>query len=1118
MNTSIPSFAPSPCRLLALFAFLWTFAPAPAQVAPAPAAVPAEESAGDLIRLSPFTVTAGEETGYRAAGTLSGTRINTSLRDLGSSIQAITPEFLSDTGVTKVTELLQYTTSTEVTGGAGGNFSNASGSTSFFGSDSNIRSPSAITRVRGLADASVARNLYNSPIPFDAYNISQIELNRGANSVLFGLGSPAGILNYNLSEARWQNENTLELRADHHGTFRTVLDLNRVLVADRLAVRLIGLNDETKFKQDPAFRDDRRYYAAASWRPFRSTSLSVSFEKGWIDSTLPRQDPPRDYFTHFFTTGMVTVPNNTDFRDRPTNTAYVSIDSGAIGNLHIFDGPRSSGTGIAFIQYPDMPFGVGVRNPRSVNPARVNDFRHRTEAMQNGREFLINVFRDPLGVNAFALSLVDPSVFDFFNHSIDGRASWQFGRLEALNVALRQEFLNGNAGLELGFDDQSYASGHHDALDGIRGNALMLNISEGQFAYATPGNPASGQALNPNFLRPVVGSRGNFADRISEHRTLRATGFLRHDFTEQSNAFLARLFGRQTLTLLASDYREDFRSFSGISAFMDYDDLRALGYTDLRARANNTGQLGNAFYLGDSVAGRTTASGLGLTGYKGDFAFLDQVQINYIDVPSREIRTGTVRVHNVRNSPPDRIATGAALTRDTLDTMAAVLQSNWWDGTLVSTVGWREDRVKRYINAPFARRLDQTILFDRSRLDLASPTEAVTGRTLTYGGVLRGQRVVGRLLPRGTDVDLHYAWSENFQGLSGSRSVTGGFYDAPVGETRELGFSVSTLEERLFLRANWFETKQQNLVDPDITQPINTVVFQLPNRLYQQYTLAQLQAAGFAMPPAVVASGSFNLSPPNADGFVTYTTNFQVTDIKSAVSKGFELESTYNITDRWRLAFNVAQVKSIETGKGQNWAETVAWVKTNWFDRPSVANLSTGQGGALDPVSGWEQRAVTDFISAQERNGASNPEIRKWRVNLVTNYTFAPEGRWRGFGVGGAMRFQDRIFLGYFGKPNPADPGGPYIADVTQPVLGPTETDFDFWGSYQRRIFSDRVLLRLQLNVRNAFTHNKLIPIRAQQVDVYSQYAAFDHYRDTGYRLHRIAAPRTVEARATFKF
>lgn len=1089
-----------------------------AQTAAEPAA--SSNGAEAVVHLSPFTVNAEADNGYRATGTLSGTRINTSLRDIGTSIQAITTEFLEDTGVTRDTELLLYTTGTEVAGGAGGNFyTNAVGTTAFVSSDDNRRAETTTTRVRGLTSASTSRNLFPSSIPFDSYNLSRVEINRGANSVLFGLGSPAGIVNYNTTEVMWKNQNKLELGVDNFGSMRQVLDLNRVLLKEKLAFRLIGLNDETKYKQDPTFRDDRRYFATATWRPFPSTWITANYERGWIDSTLPRQDPPRDYITHFSTTGSRVVPLNADYRDLPANSSFIQIDSATTGRLMVFDNPNASTTSGALFQWPDNVFNRGVLNPAATNPARRNDYRFRQYAMQNGREFIAAAYGNPRGLDAYQLFLVDPTVFDFFNHNIDGSASYQWGNIEAFNASLRQEFLRGNVGVELNFDSQRYDSGYVDALDGIRGNALKIDVNEGIFANATPGNAASGMAANPNFLRPLAGSRGNFTDRGNENQTVRATAFARHDFTENSQSWFAKLLGRQTLTAVAFDYQNDRQSLSGFPSFLDYDDLRSLGLSDAQSRAT-TNSLGNVFYLGDSLAGKSTVSGLGLTGYKGNLAYPDSVSINYID-SAGAIRTGQVRVHHVDNEPMDRLATNASLARDELQTVAAVLQSHWWDGALVTTYGWRHDKVEQYSAPAFPQRIDFTRIFSPDALR-DTPDNAAGRDTFTYSGVLKTNKFIGRWMPRGVELDLHYGWSENYQGLAGVRSVKGGFFDAPAGETQELGFSMNLMNDKLFFRANWFETSQANLGDDSIDESISSITNFIPDigggGVYNLYTAAQLAAVGFTMPPGIVEAFDITIAPPDAAGFSSYTRNVTGRDIKTSLSKGFEFETTYNITNNWRLTLNAAQVHAVESNRGVNWADTVEWVKNNWFNNPQIRALRIGAGGVLDTLGGWEQRAITTFLNAQEADGASNPQIREWRVNLVTNYTFPRVSPLKGFGVGGAVRYQSEIFLGYLGKPNPADANGSYISDVTKPIYGPTETDYDVWLSYQRKVFSDKVLMKLQLNVRNLFAGNDLIPVQAQQVDVYSQYAAFDHYKSTGYQLYRIAAPRTISLRATFNF
>src|SRR5690606_24847476 len=56
-----------------------------------------DEQDADAVVLSPFTVDASQDKGYRATSTLAGSRINTSLRDVASSISVVTSEFLRDT-------------------------------------------------------------------------------------------------------------------------------------------------------------------------------------------------------------------------------------------------------------------------------------------------------------------------------------------------------------------------------------------------------------------------------------------------------------------------------------------------------------------------------------------------------------------------------------------------------------------------------------------------------------------------------------------------------------------------------------------------------------------------------------------------------------------------------------------------------------------------------------------------------------------------------------------------------------------------------------------------------------------------------------------------------------
>lgn len=70
------------------------------------------------------------------------------------------------------------------------------------------------------------------------------------------------------------------------------------------------------------------------------------------------------------------------------------------------------------------------------------------------------------------------------------------------------------------------------------------------------------------------------------------------------------------------------------------------------------------------------------------------------------------------------------------------------------------------------------------------------------------------------------------------------------------------------------------------------------------------------------------------------------------------------------------------------------------------------------------------------------------------------------------MRWQDNVATGY--EIEVVD--GLVIPQLDRPFLGPTETDFDLWFNYSRKI-TDDVRWKIQLNVRNVFADNDYIPV-----------------------------------------
>ena len=294
----------------------------------------------EVIELSPFAVDAAEDVGYRATTTLAGSRVRSNIGDLGASIAVITEEFMQDTGATDGESLLQFVGNMEV-GGVLGNFSN----TDTPGDNGTVESrvnPQRGQRVRGLVSANLTRDYFQTDIPFDAYNTSRVTVNRGPNSILFGLGSPGGVINNGLKRAYIGQDSTeVAFRFDHRGSMRGTFDIARTLVDDRLAVRIAGLREEQKYKQRPAFTDDTRLYVAWEATLFKNensnwlgrTSVRGSYEHGKIDSNPPDVVPPNDDFSSWWN-GLGTQEEINAILSVP-GTDLDDIDNGALSQANV---------------------------------------------------------------------------------------------------------------------------------------------------------------------------------------------------------------------------------------------------------------------------------------------------------------------------------------------------------------------------------------------------------------------------------------------------------------------------------------------------------------------------------------------------------------------------------------------------------------------------------------------------------------------------------------------------------------------------------------------------------------------------------------------------------------
>src|SRR5688572_9489160 len=569
----------------------------PAQTTAAPAATPAPAEE-PVLELTPFEVSssAGEE-GYNAATTLAGNRLKTELRDVGSAIQVVTPQFLKDTGATNSQTLLQYTTNTEV-GGLYGNFAGFGNAAQL--NEDTIR-PNENTRIRGLAAADNTRDYFRSDIPWDAYNVDRVELQRGPNSILFGQGSPAGIINTGLKTAQFRNAGEAEVRVGSYGTLRGTFDYNYVLLPKELSIRISALAEDEQYRQDEAFSKDKRIYAALRYEPKALnhdgliTSIKANFESGKIDSNNPRTLPPSDAITPWFDLKQATYnqfqafdhlsnrPNHGQFRVNLASTgaknpAYVP-QIGTFGFPSGRDGVTVfTANGGQTLMVTDVIGGFvrGGRAPDGSIDGSIGAMPDNGWVSFNGTaQAAINNNEPYSKAGLWKNNLIrDASIFDFYNHLIDGDSKREWQDFTVGNLSLSQTYFHNTLGISADFSKEKYENGQKALLPGD----VRLQIDPmAVYGDGTPdaglgaGEPYSNGTKNPNVGRAFVSSNNAWSNRsvATDRQAARATAFAQHDFAKDGGCWFRKLLCQHTLAGLYSKdtVENDSRSWQRYGIF-----------------------------------------------------------------------------------------------------------------------------------------------------------------------------------------------------------------------------------------------------------------------------------------------------------------------------------------------------------------------------------------------------------------------------------------------------------------------------------------------------------------------------------------------------------------------
>ncbi|HEY4249381.1 MAG TPA: TonB-dependent receptor plug domain-containing protein [Lacunisphaera sp.] len=752
MNTNVK-------RSLAVLAFAASTWPLAAQTAaPAPAAKPASTLDEEAIVLSPFEVSSTKDTGYQATETLAGTRIRTDLKDVASSIQVITKEFLDDVGATDSGTLLQYTTNAEVAGTRGTYLGQGNGTS--VDETNNLRNPATANRVRGLAAADNTRDFFTTDIPWDSFNVDRVDIQRGPNAILFGLGSPAGIINASTNNAEFRQFGSVKTSTGSYGTFRNSIDLNQDLIEKVLAIRVDGMWDDHKYEQKQAYQNDKRFSAALRYDPdlFRRkdfhTSIKVKFENGDIKADRPRSLPPYDSITPWF---------------QPSDTTSVN---GGLGKLTIPNGYTLGSNAAAYFPwlggYANQQQPIWFIDGTSNNLYRIYGGYVNTGALSatggaqgaginlTGQRYA-DTFSDLTSFSSYALNaklpnyqygqyrnrvLTDPSVFDFYDNLIDGPTKSEFEKWNATNIDFTQTFWDDRLGAELTYDHQKYKRGGQALLGGSP--TLNIDILQNfQDFVVGPNDTSNTNVVNPNFGRPFVpAGPGRGSSYESDRKAVRGSlfGELRATDYFAPNSFLAKLLGKQRFNGVYSDdkYYTENRSWQMYANSNAYASYKTQGNPDGFQNLPPVAVV----YLGSSLASKSTATGANISPittnvtlqngniYQFASTWAPQAGINYTDpwnVPANlqtifngnpviNTATGLPYAQLTQASNPanyvgwnsnfndtllrydngadQSLTTAAAKSLRETKSYAGTWQGYLWNEAIVPTLGWRYDEVK----------------------------------------------------------------------------------------------------------------------------------------------------------------------------------------------------------------------------------------------------------------------------------------------------------------------------------------------------------------------------------------------------------------------------------------
>lgn len=239
---------------------------------------------GNVVELSPFTITADDENSYIASESVTGSRVAVKIQDLPYHVNVITNEFLTDFAYFEIGDDLAYTSSLNGLDQGGG------------------------YNLRGYGATTMLRNGFFRLGLVDRVNVDRIEVIKGPSAAIYGQTTPGGLMNVVTKRPKNRPEQRLSVTVGDYDTFRVEANSTGPIGSSgRTAYVFSGSFYERGF--DMEFSEIRtKTMSLAVQHKFTDTS-NLLFEVEWLNrATVPNLSTP-----------YINVPGN------PATSRYLGI-------------------------------------------------------------------------------------------------------------------------------------------------------------------------------------------------------------------------------------------------------------------------------------------------------------------------------------------------------------------------------------------------------------------------------------------------------------------------------------------------------------------------------------------------------------------------------------------------------------------------------------------------------------------------------------------------------------------------------------------------------------------------------------------------------------------------